>query len=233
MSAPESMDIEREKLLTRLQHHLDRHPEEVTSEGRTRREWFVLQLVEHYRPLRRFVRREIGRFIAFGVVPSGALHDQDVTDTVLLRALQHWREAPERGLFRWLRRTARRVVRQLVEEERRRIEHERSLEEPVAYQGDEWPDQVVRLIDILADPTARLPEDVIMAGEVQRLLDEALDRLPETWREVFLLKVDGWADDQIAEAEGISPEQVSRMVKASRAFLAELLRERRQELEVL
>lgn len=231
MSAPESMDVERERLLTRLQHHLERHPEKVTSEGRTRREWLALQLVEHYRPLRRFVRREIGRFVAFGVVPSGVLSDPDVTDMVLVRALQHWREAPERGLFRWLRRTARRVVRQLVEEERRRIEHERSLEEPVAYQGVEWPDQVVRFIDILADPTAQLPEDVILAEEAQRILDEALDRLPETWREVFLLKVDGWPDDQIAQAEGVSPEQVGRIVQASRAFLAELLRERRQELE--
>ncbi|MFN3337717.1 MAG: RNA polymerase sigma factor [Thermomicrobium sp.] len=231
MSAPESMDVERERLLTRLQQQLERQSEQVASEGRTRREWLALQLVEHYRPLRRFVRREIGRFVAFGVVPSGVLTDQDVTDMVLVRALQHWREAPERGLFRWLRRTARRVVRQLVEEERRRIEHERSLEEPVAYQGDEWPDQVVRLIDILADPTAQLPEDVILAEEAQRILDEALDRLPETWREVFLLKVDGWPDDQIAQAEGVSPEQVGRIVEASRAFLAELLRERRQELE--
>jgi len=165
------------------------------------------------------------------VIPSGVLNDEDVTDTVLVRALQHWREAPERGLFRWLRRTARRTVRQLVEQERRRIEHERSLEEPVGYQGDEWPDQVVRLIDILADPKAEIPEEVVLAEETQRILDEALDRLPETWREVFLLKVDGWTNEQIAVAEGLPADQVGRIVEASRAFLADLLRERRQELE--
>ncbi|MCX7623282.1 MAG: sigma-70 family RNA polymerase sigma factor [Thermomicrobium sp.] len=230
MSLPGSMDVERERLLARLRQHLEstRGPQEETS---SRRAWLAERLVEHYRPLRRFVRREIGRFVAFGVLPAGILDDSDVTDTVLVRALQHWQEAPERGLFRWLRRTARRTVRQLVEQERRRIEHERSLEEPVGYQGDEWPDQVVRLIDILADPKAEIPEDVVLGEETQRVLDEALDRLPETWREVFLLKVDGWDDEQIAVAEGLTKEQVVRIVEASRAFLADLLRERRQELE--
>lgn len=228
MSGP--MESERERLLARIQEHL-RRLEEEGAEARTRREWLVQQFLDHYRPLRRFVRREIGRYVAFGVIPSGVLNDEDVTDTVLVRALQHWREAPERGLFRWLRRTARRTVRQLVEQERRRIEHERSLEEPVGYQGDEWPDQVVRLIDILADPKAEIPEEVVLAEETQRILDEALDRLPETWREVFLLKVDGWTNEQIAVAEGLPADQVGRIVEASRAFLADLLRERRQELE--
>ncbi len=230
MSVFGSTPVDRQRLLARLQEHLSQLGE-AAAEAQDRRAWLTQQLVEHYRPLRRFVRRELGRYVAFGVVPSGALSEEDVTDTVLLRALQHWREAPERGLFRWLRRTARRTVRQLVEQERRRIEHERSLEEPVGYQGDEWPDQVVRLIDILADPTAAIPEDVVLTEETQRILDEALDRLPESWREVFLLKVDGWTDEQIAEAEGLPIQQVQRIVEASRAFLADLLRERRQDLE--
>jgi RNA polymerase sigma factor (sigma-70 family) len=224
------MESEHAHLLARIQEHLRRLGEE-TGEARSRREQLARQLVEQYRPLRRFVRREIGRYVAFGVIPSGVLSDEDVTDTVLVRALQHWREAPERGLFRWLRRTARRTVRQLVEQERRRLEHERSLEEPVGYQGDEWPDQVVRLIDILADPKAKIPEEVVLLEETQRILHEALDRLPETWREVFLLKVDGWSDEQIAHAEGLATEQDGRIVEASRAFLADLLRERHQELE--
>jgi RNA polymerase sigma factor (sigma-70 family) len=122
-------------------------------------------------------------------------------------------------------------VRQLVEQERRRLEHERSLEEPVGYQGDEWPDQVVRLIDVLADPTADIPEDVVLAEETQQILDEALERLPESWREIFLLKVDGWSDEQIALAEGVPVERVPRIIEASRQFLADLLRERRQDLE--
>lgn len=230
MSVSGPMENERERLLTRIEEHLRKLGEEG-EEAPTRREWLVQQIVDHYRPLRRFVRREIGRYVAFGVLPSGVLNDDEVTDTVLVRALQHWREAPERGLFRWLRRTARRTVRQLVDQERRRIEHERSLEEPVGYQGDEWPDQVVRLIDILADPKAEIPEQVVLAEETQRILDEALDRLPETWREVFLLKVDGWTEEQIALAEGLAVDQVGRIVEASRAFLADLLRERRQELE--
>jgi RNA polymerase sigma factor (sigma-70 family) len=123
------------------------------------------------------------------------------------------------------------VVRQLVEQERRRLEQERSLEEPVGYQGDEWPDQVVRLINVLADPTADIPEDVVLAEETQQILDEALERLPESWREIFLLKVDGWSDEQIALAEGVPVERVPQIIEASRQFLADHLRERRQDLE--
>ncbi len=232
MSTTGSMDTERHRLLARLREHVESIAQQDRDlESVSRREWLAHQLAEQYRPLRRFVRREIGRFVAFGVIPSGVLDEQDVTDAVLLRAIQHWREAPERGLYRWLRRTARRVVRQLVEQERRRLEHERSLEEPVGYQGDEWPDQVVRLIDVLADPTADIPEEVVLAEETQRILDEALERLPESWREIFLLKVDGWSDEQIALAEGVPVERVPRIIEASRQFLADLLRERRQDLE--
>uniref|UniRef100_A0A831TBW8 Sigma-70 family RNA polymerase sigma factor n=1 Tax=Thermorudis peleae TaxID=1382356 RepID=A0A831TBW8_9BACT len=225
MTGSRPTESERERLLARIEEHL-RSLGERGGEADARRDWLVRQILDHYRPLRRFIRREIGRYVAFGVLPSGMLSEEDVTDTVLLRALQHWREAPERGLFRWLRRTARRTVRQLVEQERRRIAHERSLEEPVAYQGDEWPDQVVRLIDILADPHAELPEDLLLTQETQAVLDQALDRLPELWREVFLMRaVDGWDDRTIAEAEGIPVEQVRSIVEISRAFLAEALRE--------
>lgn len=222
---------ERQQLLERLRSQLGQGEQEETYHQRARRERVLTAVVEHYRPLRRFVRRELGRYSAFGVIPLGLLNDQEITDSALIRVLQRWQEAPERGIYRWLRRTARRVVRHFVEQERRRLEHERSLEEPIGYRGDEWPEEVVRLIDILADATAEIPEEVVTRAETQRILDEALDRLPETWREVFLLKVDGWPDEQIAQAEGLPVYQVGRIVEASRAFLADWLREQRQELE--
>ncbi len=145
---------------------------------------------------------------------------------MFVRALQNAQDAPQQGLFRWLRRLARQVIRTSIDAERRRIEHERSLEEPVAILGEEWPDQVVRLIDILADPHAELPEDLLLTHETQALLEQALDRLPELWREVFLMRtVDGWNEDIVAEAEGIPVEQVRSIVEISRAFLAEALRD--------
>lgn len=190
------------------------------------RKVFAARLVEHIRPLRRFVRRELGRWVALGAIPPNTLSEDELVDMVFVRALQHAQEAPQQGLFRWLRRLARRVIRNSIDAERRRIEHERSLEEPVATLGEEWPDQVVRLIDILADPHAELPEDLLLAQETQAVLDQALDRLPELWREVFLMRtVDGWDDRSIAEAEGIPVEQVRSIVEISRAFLAEALRE--------
>lgn len=221
----------RQRLLERLQAQIEaeivrgeQSPDNVSVADQRRA--FATRLVEHVRPLRRFVRRELGRWVALGAIPPDALSEDELVDTVFVRALQHSQEAPQQGLFRWLRRLARRVIRTSIDAERRRIEHERSLEEPVATLGEEWPDQVVRLIDILADPHAELPEDLLLTQETQALLEHALDRLPELWREVFLMRaVDGWSEDMVAEAEGIPVEQVRSIVEISRAFLAEALRE--------
>uniref|UniRef100_A0A831T8G9 Sigma-70 family RNA polymerase sigma factor n=2 Tax=Thermorudis TaxID=1649508 RepID=A0A831T8G9_9BACT len=221
----------RQRLLERLHAQIEaeivrgeQSPDNVSVADQRRA--FAARLVEHVRPLRRFVRRELGRWVALGAVPPDALSEDELVDTVFVRALQHAHEAPRQGLFRWLRRLARRVIRTSIDAERRRIEHERSLEEPVATLGDDWPDQVVRLIDILADPHAELPEDLLLTQETQALLEQALDRLPELWREVFLMRtVDGWNEDMVAEAEGIPVEQVRSIVEISRAFLAEALRE--------
>jgi len=62
MSVSGPMESERERLLARIQEHLHRLEEEG-AEARTRREWLVQQFLDHYRPLRRFVRREIGRYV--------------------------------------------------------------------------------------------------------------------------------------------------------------------------
>jgi RNA polymerase sigma factor (sigma-70 family) len=220
-----------QRLLQRL--HGPIAPEEGTSPAERslaeERRILATRLVDQVRPLRRFVRRELARAVALGTVPPGVLDELELVDTVLVRALQHAREAPQDGLFRWLRRLARRVMRSTVEAERRRLEHERSLDEPVAVLGEEWPDQVVRLIDLLADPTAELPEELLLTQETRSLLDQALDRLPEQWREVFLLRaVDRWDDATIASAEGMPVDQVRSIVEISRAFLAEALRESRE-----
>lgn len=230
-----SLEAEREarqQLLERLHAQIEQSVEGDVGEQQdaavvvAERKAFAARLVEHLRPLRRFVQREIRRWVALGVVPPNTLNEDELVDTVFVRALQHAGEAPQQGMFRWLRRLARRVVRSAADAERRRIAHERSLEEPVATIGDEWPERVVRLIDLLADPRAELPEDVLLAQETQALFDQVLDRLPELWREVFLMRVvDGWDEQAISEAEGIPPERVRAIVESSRAFLAEALRE--------
>lgn len=188
-------------------------------------------LLSHLRPLQRFVRRELRRWTGLRGLAPEAIAEEEVLDTVILRALDRATEAPERGFWRWLRGLVRREIRRRIDDELRRLHHERSLEEPVGYLGDEWPDQVVRLLDILADPTAALPEDIVVDEETRRILEQALDRLPERWREVFLLRaVDGWDVHDIAQSEGVSEGEVERIVQASRIFLADVLREVQPEL---
>ncbi|HAX25697.1 MAG TPA: sigma-70 family RNA polymerase sigma factor [Thermomicrobiales bacterium] len=177
-------------------------------------------------PLRRFVHREV---IHWGAIDGFELDDAPVDDivaTIYLAAVEHADEAPHaRAFYTWLRRIGRREVRAALLEQERLNRIEVSLEEPVMVVGD-WPDRVVRLISVLADPAAEIPDDLLIAAEDTDALSALLDKLPERWREVFLLRVvDGWESVAIAEAEGIAAEDVRAIVESSRTFLRDWLEE--------
>lgn len=177
-------------------------------------------------PLRRFVHREVAHW---GEVDGFELDDAPVDDivaTIYLAAVEQAEEAPHaRAFYTWLRRIGRREVRAALLEQERLNRVEVSLQEPVMTVG-EWPDRIVRLIAVLADPTAKLPEDVLIAEEDTAVLDAVLDKLPERWREVFLLRVvDGWDPAAIADAEGIAAGDVRAIVESSRTFLRDWLEE--------
>ncbi len=177
-------------------------------------------------PLRRFVHHEVAHWRAIdGFTLEGAPID-DIVATIYLAAVEHADEAPNaRAFYTWLRRIGRREVRAALLEQERLNRVELSLHQPVMAVG-EWPDRVVQLIAVLADPTAPIPEDLLIAEEDTAVLDALLDKLPERWREVFLLRVvDGWEPDAIAEAEGIAAGDVRAIVESSRTFLRDWLEE--------
>lgn len=177
-------------------------------------------------PLRRFVQHEVAHWGAM----DGFEHDDapidDVVATIYLAAVERADEAPHaRAFYTWLRRIGRLEVRAALLEQERLSRVEVSLQAPVMTVG-EWPDRVIRLIAVLADPTAELPEDLLVSTEDAAVFDALLDKLPERWREVFLLRViDGWAPDAIAEAEGIAAGDVRAIVESSRTFLRDWLEE--------
>jgi RNA polymerase sigma factor (sigma-70 family) len=188
-----------------------------------RRAEVVATAPSYFGPLTRYVQREVTRWEERGLIPPGAAAVGDIVNATFAAAIERAGEAPSAGLYAWLRQIAKReaLAARLEEEARRRIEV--SLETPIAV-GDADRDLVLRLIDVLADPHAVLPEQILANEVVRRALDRALGRLPERWREAFLLHaLDGWSLEAIADAEGFTLPEVQPVLDASRLFLREWL----------
>jgi RNA polymerase sigma factor (sigma-70 family) len=186
----------------------------------------IEQGLRFFGPLRRFVRHEAELWADPVALDSGQLPIDDIIASIYLSAVDEADSAPSaRAFYTWLRRIARREVRLVILEQQRLQRRELSLETPVAVVG-EWPDHALTLIATLADPNAVLPEDVLEQREARRVMNTMLAKLPERWREVFLLSaVDGWPEDEVAAAEGIDPGAVRSIVAATRAFLRDWLRD--------
>jgi RNA polymerase sigma factor (sigma-70 family) len=183
---------------------------------------FVERAVALLRPLLNFARSEVEAQVALGNLPPGAVSPEDVVDEALLEALRHVDEAPQDRLYPWLRGFVRRAIGRQVEEAGRRRQEERSLYEPIdtdrpASWGHVWPRL---LIDILPDPTAEIPDQVVESEEFQQLLAKLLRQLPLIWREPFLLHVrDGLSLPEVARLEGVPVAEVRRRIERGREYL--------------
>jgi RNA polymerase sigma factor (sigma-70 family) len=186
-------------------------------------------------PLRRFVERELQDWIAPEILQNGVVEVDDVVADIYLAAVDHAETAPvARAFYTWLRRIARREVRRTVLANDERAQRERSIYGVVSDYDEEWPEDVAQLIDLLADPNAELPEDMLERDEAREVLASVLMRLPEQWREIFLMKVvDGLQSEEISTFEGIDPQEVNWKVAMSREFLRSWLEQARyQEADV-
>jgi RNA polymerase sigma factor (sigma-70 family) len=178
-------------------------------------------------PLSRFIDRELRKYVDEGRIEAELVEIEDILMAAIVTAHE---ELPDqidsRGLYPWLRRVSQSHVRRAAHVEEERAQNERSLDAPIRIAGPEWPDRVLLLREVLADQSAVLPEEILQQREVVALLEDALDSLPERWREVFLLRsVDAWDDDEIAAVEGIDTAEVEIINLAARAYLRERLRE--------
>jgi RNA polymerase sigma factor (sigma-70 family) len=183
----------------------------------------------YLRPLLNFVRHRLRLHEALGDLEPGALRAEELVDAVFAEALA--RRGPQAlapSAYPWLRRLAREVLAAEVARARQR-RRERSLFEPLRPGPRASPDEDVqprRLIDLLPDPTAPVPDAVAEQEEFQQALARLLDQLPEAWREPFVLHVcDGYSVRRIAELEGITPAEVRRRIALAREFVRARLAE--------
>jgi RNA polymerase sigma factor (sigma-70 family) len=195
------------------------------------RQALAAELIQYLRPLLNYARGLLRAREAAGDLWPGAVQAEEIVDRALLDALRRPDEAGEalagRRLYPWLRRLVLRAVDREVEQLRRR-RREVSLEQPV---GEQWPREAgyggpLRLIDLLPDPSAPVPEQVVVSREFQQALAGLLSQLPDAWREPYLLHVrDGLTLAQVAAMEGVSRGEARRRIARAREFLRQRLAE--------
>ncbi len=140
---------------------------------------------------------------------------EDVLQNTFLNVLTHISEFERRSsLATWLYRIAANEALMLI----RKRKPEVDLEETEA---DEEPESLkpTRFMDWSA-----LPEDQLLAGEGKKMLDQAIQTLPEALRIVFLLRdVEGLSIKETAEALNLTETNVKTRLLRARLFLREQL----------
>jgi RNA polymerase sigma-70 factor (ECF subfamily) len=138
---------------------------------------------------------------------------EDVMQQAYVKAFTHLRQF--NGLARfstWLTRIA---VNEALARVRRRERYEVFDDEKTAGKA------------VMPNESAGDPEHLAFAGELRRLLEWAIDRLPNGMREVFMLReVEGLSTEEAAECLAVSQDVIKTRLSRGRAMLRELLLER-------
>ncbi len=150
---------------------------------------------------------------------TGSREDaEDVLQDTLLNALEHLHDFRGDAAFgTWLYRitmhNAFRVLRQ-------RKGNTVSLEELVAERTEE--EEPIPHPEFIAE--WKDPAEIAEQNELKRILEEAIQKLPETYRAVFLLRdVEGLSTKEVAEILGISEGNVKVRLLRARLRLREIL----------
>jgi RNA polymerase sigma-70 factor (ECF subfamily) len=140
---------------------------------------------------------------------------EDVLQNTFLNALIHISEFEGRsGLSTWLYRIAANEALMLI----RKKKPEMNLEDPQADDNSEElkPTQFV--------DWSALPEDKLLLGEGKKVLDQAIQNLPESMRIVFLLRdMEGLSIKDTADALNLTETNVKTRLLRARLFLREQL----------
>ena len=136
---------------------------------------------------------------------------EDVTQDVLLQVVRKLHTfRGESALPTWLHRVTVNAALAVREKRANRAKHETAT-------GDEG---TLDTLSVGANapklPRSAPPDALALAGEQRRLIDRAIGRLPELYRDVFVLAdVEGLANEDIGQALGLSvPAVKSRLHRA-------------------
>lgn len=142
----------------------------------------------------------------------------EISQDTFLSAYQHLKEFRGDAAFgSWVHRIA-------ANHALMRLRHRRVVEAVQAeVQGPEFNERG-SLVDYPAYDWSRDAEGQVLDAELRRAIQQAAERLPEGYREVFLLKdVEGLSYEQIAEATGDSVPAIKSRLHRARLALREAI----------
>ena len=86
------------------------------------------------------------------------------------------------------------------------------------------PDEALKLEDVVADPAALTPQDVVEDAEVTHILYNYLKELPDSQRKAYtLVAIEGYSPDEVAMIMQLKPEKVNKLVEQARESLQQKL----------
>jgi RNA polymerase sigma factor (sigma-70 family) len=179
---------------------------------------------ELLRSLSSYVSFELGRRVNMGQLDYEDLLRDEVIDSAFAAALTRLDQGePIRDLNNYLRTRAQdmigREVRRIQQERRQHI----SLEQTLAAASDDGEGgEEVRVADVIRDPNAREPEQVVIDNESLAFTISALADVPDLWRTVFLQRaLQERSARDVAEREGLDIDEVRRITVLTRDYLRE------------
>lgn len=143
---------------------------------------------------------------------------EDVLQSTFLNALTHLSEFEGRSsLSTWLYRIAANEALMLIRKKKPEINLEHS-EDPEAGGNDE------NLLPTQFLDWSALPEEELLSGEGKKILDQAIQDLPESMRIVFLLRdIEGLSIKETADGLNLTETNVKTRLLRARLFLREQL----------
>jgi len=173
-------------------------------------------------PLASFVRWELGRRVRMGQISWDDVLRDEVVDSAVASAMARLQEQgePIRDLSSYLRIRA----QDMIGREVRRVGLERrqyiSLDQTIMSGEEAEGGEDVRVADIIPDPNAREPEQIVIDNETLAYLIDVLSGVPDVWRTVFLQRtVQERSAREVADLEGLDIDEVRRITIRTREYL--------------
>jgi RNA polymerase sigma-70 factor, ECF subfamily len=137
---------------------------------------------------------------------------EDVMQQAYINAFRHLHQFEQRSLFStWMTR----ITLNEAFARRRKLQQSALISEGrFDAEGEGWTP-----MDTVRSPQPD-PERQAYAGELRRVLEEAVDALPETYRTVFMLRdIEGLSTTEAGEGLGLSEEAVKTRLHRARALI--------------
>ncbi len=194
-------------------------------------ETFMEMVNRNMERLYNFALREVRNRIYQGLIKPGDISVPDVLDEAILQVSAQLPERlEEKWVVRELFRHIIRILNRVVQEKRVRVAplEKRLQPDDIDTELYEYyqPDEVLRLEDVIPDPDAPTPDQVVESETVQRIIEHALAQLPNRWRQALtLMEFENFSPEEVAMIQNSTSEEVKREVEMAREFLKKKMEE--------